>query len=290
MANGTSENSTPLSLRKRSYSIGILRRTVWIFKNWRRSLIIFLPLLAFFSFCIFLIHNYSLEKFTEDARLGDYISSTVLVFTAIIAIWLTWMELNQYRSEAKKDREASEETTKVTARRNETLSLIKKTEFDEEFIDAKVTFQAYAHKTNGEMEELFAGIHYRLQNNITIDKELHEDMIDIRLFFNSFELVALGIKQGVLDEDFYKLWQATGFIDVWNRSAKTIGVMRKCSENPKIYRQWEELVKKWGALEEYNKHVKKAECSQKEYEKYCHLEYTPKNKNEGGPIKDEGSK
>ena len=69
-------------------------------------------------------------------------------------------------------------------------------------------------------------------------------------------MVSLSISQpdGILDEAFYKSWQGTSFVYVWNKSADTIGVMRSFSGNPRLYQEWEKIVRKWA--DDYGKAVK----------------------------------
>ncbi len=205
-------------------------------------------------------------SFIEHGILAVYVSSLIIIPSAFLAGLLTLQELRQQRQEirdqrnvANKHQLANEKIAKETSRKKATLELITRTELDREYIDARATFQKYSNYENGEMEQLFASMYYLKKNNLeeVLESDIEEkenlkkkekEHLLLRTFFNYFEMVSLAISKeiGSLDEDFFKKWQGTSFIEVWNRSSNTIGIIRSLSNNLKTYKEWEGIAQKWG--------------------------------------------
>ena len=71
------------------------------------------------------------------------------------------------------------------------------------------------------------------------------DRIDVVTYLNHFELVAVAIKNRIIDEKLYKEWFCTAYIRTWRDAHSFVIEMREKIENPRLYFQFEQLVKKW---------------------------------------------
>ncbi len=248
-------------------------------KSFKFYLLTFFFILLFFVFALGLLflNLLGLKSFIEDGILSAFIGSIIIVLSAGVAGYLTYFELEYMRKEAADDRKASRNSTRLRA----TLDTIMTTELDNDFINAKVVFQKYANSKNQELEKLFARVYDGVKNNY-VTKRDRTDQIKIRTFLNHFELVSLAMsktekeqegndqeelteeldekgkhnssKLRILDEDFYKKWQGSSFIHVWNKSANAIGIMRSFTDNDNFYIEWEKVVKRWAP--DYEKDVK----------------------------------
>jgi hypothetical protein len=62
---------------------------------------------------------------------------------------------------------------------------------------------------------------------------------------NRYEILAIGIKEGIIDERIYKsYWRGTLLAD-WKRVETAVHYMRNRQQNPKIYIEFEDLARKW---------------------------------------------
>lgn len=75
-------------------------------------------------------------------------------------------------------------------------------------------------------------------------KEADSDKVSaLRSILNNYELLALGVHQGVLDEKIYKQYLRQTMIDDFERSKPYITALRKRA--PKVYIENEKLYEKW---------------------------------------------
>ncbi len=146
--------------------------------------------------------------------------------------------------------------SRQTARLQETLNIIVKTEYDNDYISGKKIWHRYRGKDDHHQEfsSLFAVYHLGETEAIDI---IREDAQSILTYLNSFEIASLAVNRKILDEKFYMEYNGTNFIRTWNYSVAAIGALRTLHCNPRLFLQWEEIVKKW--KEELN--VPNIECS-----------------------------
>lgn len=131
--------------------------------------------------------------------------------TAVIAAWLALQSI---------------ENAREIARRKATLDLIEKTESSEHYRDLIETFHRI--KTENLLPHM-------VDKSVTPLLPERGALID---YLNHYELVAISIRNGVLDADMYRLWMQTAFVDTWNDSAQWIQAIRmrgRSAEAPKAY-------------------------------------------------------
>ena len=64
---------------------------------------------------------------------------------------------------------------------------------------------------------------------------------------NDYELTALGIHQGILDEEFYKKWFMGSYLKDYKAVRPFIKEIREAENRDAIYSEFEKLAVKWGA-------------------------------------------
>ncbi|NVK14941.1 MAG: DUF4760 domain-containing protein [Rhodobacteraceae bacterium] len=99
---------------------------------------------------------------------------------------------------------------KETARRKATLDMIEK-------VESMPHYRA--------MHETFA-YHRRLDSFLRLidpqETKDREERTNVHDYLNHYELVSIGIKNEILDEDFYKSWMKGPFVRDWNAAAKFV--------------------------------------------------------------------
>jgi len=79
-----------------------------------------------------------------------------------------------------------------------------------------------------------------------IENEQNEDSKKALLaLFNYFESISLGVKQGIMDEDFIKGFFSTAFQQYFNQYSFYIEYRRKVRGNPKIWNNFTTLANNW---------------------------------------------
>lgn len=142
-----------------------------------------------------------LANLTEATQIIVCVASgfswTTLLSPAIIAVSaiIAWRSLNSARE---------------LARKKATLDLIEKVESSSHYRQMHSTFAYYRNMKR------FPDLH-----NPTEDKD-RRDRTDVQDYLNHYELVSIGIEEGILDEGFYKRWMKGPFVRDWNAAADYI--------------------------------------------------------------------
>lgn len=123
------------------------------------------------------------------------------------------------------------------ARRTNTLEYIRSQEADTDVIKARNNFLNLAEKLNDIAETEHE------QSKLIFPDLKFDDIQNIRMVLNEYELISIGIQNGVLDFKMYRDWNKKNIIDHWDISNKYIEVIRT-NKNRKIYREFEKL-KDW---------------------------------------------
>ncbi len=131
-------------------------------------------------------------------------------------------------------------STRKVARQRATLDLIEKVESGEHYRNIVHTFtelrrgQGFAHLSNPKTP---------------VDKEARRCVND---YMNHYEMVALGIRTGILDEAFYRDWMRGPLVRDWNAAADWVQRERwKRQEDSSweyyqsIFLEYEHLARKW---------------------------------------------
>jgi hypothetical protein len=181
-------------------------------------------------------------------------TAAAIVFSALWASGFVSRSINSARS---------------TAKLQETLKLITRIELDLEFIKAKNVWSEYRSrdKHDDEFSELMAifilagstmnaGKSTKKGNQQVEDDLLkieYESALRLRIedaqllvtFFNQWELTAIAIKKGIIDQDFYQDWYASNYVRIWNYSVGAVGALRVLLANERLYENWERLAREW---------------------------------------------
>lgn len=76
------------------------------------------------------------------------------------------------------------------------------------------------------------------------------DLSHIRQILNHYELIAIGIRENIIDEAIYRRWFQTGLIRDWEAASDLISRLRKDPDVPNrqsVYIEMEELATRWRA-------------------------------------------
>ena len=140
--------------------------------------------------------------------LAVYITATI---AALIAIWGLIYQRN-------------------TARRHTTVERISNMESNPEMIEARKLFIELA-KSPGDLARWAEA-----------DQEQTEQAFAIAHVLNNYELMSIGIKNGIIDYEIFRSWHKTSAINFWYHGAPFVMRIRERVGNNMIYNEFEELV------------------------------------------------
>ncbi|PIP98057.1 MAG: hypothetical protein COW75_02175 [Rhodobacterales bacterium CG18_big_fil_WC_8_21_14_2_50_71_9] len=120
------------------------------------------------------------------------------------------------------------------ARKRATLDMLAKKEWDRDYIDARAEFIKLRDASSG--LELWATEEHRNspQSNT------------IRNTLNDYELIAVGIRERILDEDLYKRWFRTSFLKDWRAARRFVLAIRAQAGTDAIFAEMDWLAHRWG--------------------------------------------
>lgn len=124
-------------------------------------------------------------------------------------------------------------TQRGIARKRATLDLLVQKEWDRAYIEARAEFIALRDASSG--LAFWAAQEHRNSPQVTI----------IRNMLNDYELIAVGIREGILDEALYKRWFKTAFLKDMEAAAGFIDLIRKSAGTAAIFAEAEWLARKW---------------------------------------------
>jgi len=119
------------------------------------------------------------------------------------------------------------------AREKSTLDVLLKREWDKDYLDHKAKFNRLRDAEGG------------LSKWVCSDHKNSDEVNSIRYIFNDYELIALSIHRGIIDEMIYKEWFRSSMLRDYMAAEVAIRATRTLANAPKNYIQWEELAKKW---------------------------------------------
>ena len=93
---------------------------------------------------------------------------------------------------------------------------------------------------NGEIEE------YAQQDKYYFSS----DSFFLASTINRCDLVAIGIKQGIIDKNIFKAYWRSSYVMDWSRCKEAVMLRRKFRNDPKLFCDFEELARKWALPEE----------------------------------------
>lgn len=165
--------------------------------------------------------------FAENPEFIPLVTPAVISLSVIVAILGVW------RNSAMTKRKA-------------TLDLIERTESTEHYWNIYGTFAKYR---KGEGGSSFSDL-----NAPGNDAQKKKDRKAVLDFLNHFELIAIGIKKGILSAPFYKLWMRSTFCRNWDTAADFI-CRERWKKTPdgewryynQFFEHFERRALKWGA-------------------------------------------
>jgi len=117
---------------------------------------------------------------------------------------------------------------RAIARRRATLEFIRHMESDSDFLKANKIFVKLIRSENI--------VNYAREENI--DKE---EAQAIKIILNQFELASIGIQNGILDYDMFKMWCKVWVIETHNNVAAFIDELRRRTSNKNLYREFQHM-------------------------------------------------
>lgn len=124
-------------------------------------------------------------------------------------------------------------TQRTIALKRATLDVILRSESDKDIIDAHACFNRLARSNGG------------LATFAEEDHQGSRETESIRIILNQYEIIAIGIKQGILDEDLYYEWFGTGLLRHWRYAQPFILRIRQRVDSDKPFAAFEELVSRF---------------------------------------------
>lgn len=152
------------------------------------------------------------------SRYGPLMSVVAILLSALIAGSIALKNIKEQRG---------------IARRRATLDLISNREWDGDYIHARKEFNKL--KVAQPTLEFWAGNDHKDSPQLNV----------IRAILNDYELIAIGMKEGILDEPLYKLWFKSSLVNDYKKAAKAIDAIRERTGVPTIYIEFERLAKRW---------------------------------------------
>ncbi|MCP4327556.1 MAG: DUF4760 domain-containing protein [Alphaproteobacteria bacterium] len=161
---------------------------------------------------------------------GPWITAGAILISASVAACAAIGSIREQRKIAKK---------------RATLDLLSRKEWDSDYIEARKVFLGLRDEDPGLVE--WAKPEHRKTPQVT----------NIKNTLNDYELIAIGIKENILDEELYKRWFRSSFLKDWHKSRDFIVTLRERDGVPTLFCEFEWLAKKWGAEPQGNLPLKR---------------------------------
>jgi len=122
---------------------------------------------------------------------------------------------------------------RAIARKRATLDLLSQKEWDKDYITAKNEFNKLRDSPSG--LAMWAA-----------DEHKHSEQLNIiRNTLNDYELIAVGIREGILDEALYRRWFKPSLIKDWTKAKEFVQAIRVRENTELIFCEFEWLAEKW---------------------------------------------
>lgn len=149
-------------------------------------------------------------------NIGPFFSGGAILIGACITLSMAKATIRENRNVAK---------------RKATLDHILMREWDKEYLE-------YYDKFKEIREHPTKGLLYYAEN------ANEEKTKYIKRILNDYELIAVGIKNNILDEDLYKSWERGVFLHNYNKAKPYIDTRRK-KLGTQVYKECVDLANKW---------------------------------------------
>jgi Domain of unknown function (DUF4760) len=120
-------------------------------------------------------------------------------------------------------------TQRAVARRRATMDHMARVDMDNDMIAARKDFITLAKAPGG------------LALWAETEHEASDEMAAIRLILNDFELVSVAIQYGIMDYDFYKLYNHGTVRAYWEASAPFIHALRQRKGRRTLFHEFEDM-------------------------------------------------
>jgi len=127
--------------------------------------------------------------------------------------------------------------TRRTNRRRATLDMVMRTFLDEKGMHLYNDFMALVRRDADPNDPFRFADLYAYRKEIEVERDTVIDQL------NSYELVALGIRRGVFDEEFYKHWFHGQFVRDFKSVAGLIAIIQE--ERPSTFCEYKALFDRW---------------------------------------------
>ncbi|MEM9810353.1 MAG: DUF4760 domain-containing protein [Pseudomonadota bacterium] len=134
---------------------------------------------------------------------------------------------------------------RVIARRRATIDFIEKRKWDSDYLAARQTFILLR-------DDKDRSIAYWAE----ADQKDRPERTTIRNILNDYELVAIGMKEDIFDEQIYRKWWRGTLLEDWKKSLPFIKSVQD-SVQSKIYTNFQELAEAWNEGRNYHQKTDK---------------------------------
>lgn len=118
----------------------------------------------------------------------------------------------------------------ITARQT-TLQFIRDGERDRDMIEARRIFQECARSPKG------------LAKWGTEANTQTPEARAIRMVLNDYELIAIGIQRGIIDDTTYRRWHRSAVVKNWRHAAPYVIAVRSRTNHDALYHEFEEMAR-----------------------------------------------
>lgn len=168
--------------------------------------------------------------------IGFWIQTAVILLGAVAAVLTILFNGRTSRSandhNARLAREAIDHNEKL-ARQRATIDLLLTQRTDQNLIEAKKSV-GQIHNNGGDFTSLAAK-----------DKAQDSDRVHILAIINNYEFIALGIREGALDENIYKRAVYSQALRDWRAMKAFIMELRRQNGIDTLFQEFELLAKRW---------------------------------------------
>lgn len=116
------------------------------------------------------------------------------------------------------------------------MDLLSKFEYDAEQVELRKAFRELRDKRPERLVHWAADEHRD-------SKEQHT----ILAICNQYELIAIGVQEGILDEALYRRWFRSQLLLDWEECNAFVSEQRHQWDNRKIFCEFEAIAEKWGS-------------------------------------------
>ena len=122
---------------------------------------------------------------------------------------------------------------RAIAARQATVEYIRETERDARFLDSQRLFRNLTNDSAG------------LAPWALVDKAQTPEALAIKTVLNDYEMVAIGIERGTLDDTTYRRWMRSTVVHDWRQASPYVMAVRNRLSNDALYHEFEEMARRY---------------------------------------------